>query len=192
MLDSSSYEINDTSSCGGFLKMILINSVDFVHRFRDISRFNIVRVIWKEVALENLSTNVGEKVARRWFASRFAAGACAGCAEQISRAFRVPVWWFLVSSTQMRLILYQLLSGRRVHISKLFLHRYTILLIRVLIAARTALSTLSRKMMLRWDECTVIIMSDYVSSSRDTAEVSFQGSFKKSCFNSKRNRSYEL
>lgn len=120
MLDSF-YEINDTSSCGGFLKMILINSVDFVHRFRDISRFNIVRVIWKEVALENLSTNVGEKVARRWFASRFAAGACAGCAVQISRAFRVSVRWFLVSSTQMRLIFYrELLSGRHVHISKLF------------------------------------------------------------------------
>lgn len=35
-----------------------------------------------QVAAENLSTNAGEKVARRWFASRFAAGAGAGCSVQ--------------------------------------------------------------------------------------------------------------
>lgn len=91
MLDSF-YEINDSSSCDVFFKMILINSVDFTHRFGDISRLNIVKVIWKEDALENLSTkSVSEKVARRWFTSRFAAGARAGCAVQILRTFRVSV-----------------------------------------------------------------------------------------------------
>lgn len=48
----------------------------------------IAGAIWEGVVVGNLSTDAGEKVARKWFASRFAAGACAGC--RVSCAFQLP------------------------------------------------------------------------------------------------------
>lgn len=52
--------------------------------YTDLNVFSavVVRAIYEVVAVENLSTNAGEKVARRCFASRFAAGAGAGCSVQ--------------------------------------------------------------------------------------------------------------
>lgn len=94
-------------------------------------RERVARPVFK-----NLSTDAGEKVARRWLTSRFAAGAGAGCAVQTLRErFRLRLMTTPARYTRMNSILRELLLLSDAFV-RMFLRRRAIPAICVVVAAK--------------------------------------------------------